>query len=95
MTKEISSDWPMLSAKALASLPQELERDGGGALCGALRISPVLLDEVRPEGRGDFVRRLQRPLPSLQPQRPATPGLHRREPQAGGPALPGIGARAW
>ena len=60
MTKEISSDWPMLSAKALASLPQELERDGGGALCGgALRISLVLLDEVRPEGRGDLVRRLQ------------------------------------
>ncbi len=34
-------------AQALASLPQELERVGGGALCGgAIQISPVLLNKV-------------------------------------------------
>ena len=48
-------------AQALASLPQQLEGVGGGALRGgALRISPVFLDEVGLQGCGDFVGRLQR-----------------------------------
>ena len=48
-------------AQALASLPQQLERVGGGALRGgALRISPVFLYEVGLQGCSDFVGRLQR-----------------------------------
>ena len=48
-------------AQAFASLPQQLEGVGGGALWGgALRISPVFLDEVGLQGCGDFVGRLQR-----------------------------------
>ncbi len=48
-------------AQALASLPQQLEGVGGGALRGgALRISPVFLDEMNLQGCGDFVGRLQR-----------------------------------
>jgi hypothetical protein len=43
-------------AETLASLPQELERVGEGALrSGALRISVVLLGEVCLKGRSDFV----------------------------------------
>jgi hypothetical protein len=48
-------------AQALTSLPQQLEGVGGGALrSGALRISPVFLDEVGLQGCGDFAGRLQR-----------------------------------
>jgi hypothetical protein len=48
-------------AEALASLPQELERVGGGIAGNcAIRVSPMLLDEVSLEGCGDFVGRLQR-----------------------------------
>jgi hypothetical protein len=48
-------------AQVLASLPQQLEGVGGGALWGSvLRISPVFLDEVGLQGCGDFVGRLQR-----------------------------------
>lgn len=47
--------------QAFAGLPQELEGVGGGALCGsAIRISAVLLDEVRLKCRSHFVCRLQR-----------------------------------
>ncbi len=54
-------DGPQSLAQALASLPQQLKGVGGGALRGgALRISPVFLDEVGLQGRGDFVGRLQR-----------------------------------
>jgi hypothetical protein len=42
-------------AEALASLPQELERVGGGILGNcAIRVSPMLLDEVSLKGRSDF-----------------------------------------
>ena len=48
-------------AQALAGLPQQPERDGGRSLrSGTLRISPVLLDEMGLQGRGYFIRRLQR-----------------------------------
>ena len=48
-------------AQALASLSQQLEGVGGGALRGgALRISPVFLDEMGLQGCSDFVGRLQR-----------------------------------
>ena len=48
-------------AKALAGLPQKLERVGSGILGGgAIWISPVLLDEVSLKGGSDFVGRLQR-----------------------------------
>ena len=41
-------------AQALASLPQQLEGVGGGAPWGgALRISPVFLDEVGLQGGGN------------------------------------------
>ena len=47
-------------AQVLASLPQQLEGVGGGTLWGgALRISPVFLDEVGLQGCGNFVGRLQ------------------------------------
>jgi hypothetical protein len=46
--------------EALASLSQQLERVGGGILgSAAIRISPMLLDEVSLKGRGDFVGRLE------------------------------------
>jgi hypothetical protein len=48
-------------AQALAGLPQQPERDGGRPLRGGpLRISPVFLDEMGLQGRGYFIRRLQR-----------------------------------
>src|SRR6266571_4050704 len=48
-------------AQAFARLPQQLEGVGGGALRGgALRISPVFLDEMGLQGCGDFVGCLQR-----------------------------------
>jgi CspA family cold shock protein len=48
-------------AQTLTSLPQELERVGGGALRGgALRISLVLFDQVCLKGRRDLVGRLER-----------------------------------
>jgi len=57
----VSLDGPQSHAQVLASLPQQFEGVGGGALRGgALRISPVFLDEVGLQGCGDFVGRLQR-----------------------------------
>src|SRR6266566_9452662 len=57
----VGLDGPESCAQALAGLPQQLEGVGGGALRGGtLRISPVFLDEVGLQGRGDFVGRLQR-----------------------------------
>ena len=57
----VGVDGPQSLAEALAGLPQEHQGVGGQALRGgALRISPVFLDEVRLEGGGDFVGRLQR-----------------------------------
>src|SRR5690242_13070265 len=57
----VGLDGPQSCAQALASLPQQLEGVGGGALRGGtLRISPVFLDEVGLQGCGDFVGRLQR-----------------------------------
>jgi hypothetical protein len=48
-------------AEPLASLPQELERVCGGALrSGALRLCPVLLDQVRLKGCSDLIGCLQR-----------------------------------
>jgi len=48
-------------AETLASLPQELQRVGEGALrSGALRISLVLFDQVRLKGRSDLVGCLER-----------------------------------
>jgi hypothetical protein len=47
-------------AEALASLPKELERVRGRVVgSGAIRISPMLLDEVSLQGCGDLVGRLQ------------------------------------
>jgi hypothetical protein len=47
--------------QTLAGLPQEFEGVGGGALRGsAIRISAMLLDEVRLKRCSDFVCRLQR-----------------------------------
>jgi len=55
-------------AQALASLSQELERVGGGVLCGgAIQISLVLLEKVCLKGRRDFVGRLQRLVDSPVP----------------------------
>jgi hypothetical protein len=52
---------PQSLTKALASLSQQLERVRGGILgSAAIRISPVLLDEVSLKSRGDFIGRLQR-----------------------------------
>ena len=57
----VGLDGPQPHAQVLASLPQQLEGVGGGALRGgALRISTVFLDEVGLQGCGDFVGRLQR-----------------------------------
>src|SRR5215471_17259882 len=47
-------------AEALSSLPKELERVRGWVVgSGAIRISPMLLDEVSLQGCGDLVGRLQ------------------------------------
>jgi len=57
----VGLDGPQPHAQVLTSLPQQLEGVGGAALRGgALRISPVFLDEVGLQGCGDFVGRLQR-----------------------------------
>src|SRR6266576_2158819 len=86
----VGLDGPESCAQALASLPQQLEGVGGGALRGGtLRISPVFLDEVGLQGCGDFVGRLQRvvdgPIPcsvvnhrvSIAPPRVSgSPGTH-------------------
>jgi len=57
----IGLDGPESLPQVLASLPQQLERVAGSARrSGALRISPVFLNEVSLECRRDFVRRLQR-----------------------------------
>src|ERR1700730_2378879 len=59
----VGLDGPESCAEALASLPQQLEGVGGGALRGGtLRTSPVFLDEVGMQGCGDFYDRLQRVL---------------------------------
>jgi len=61
----VSLDSSQSFAKALASLPQQLERVGKGALgSSALRISAVLLNEVRLKGSGDLVDSLQRMVDS-------------------------------
>jgi hypothetical protein len=58
---EVGLDGSQSLAQAFASLPQQREGVGGGALRGgALQISPVFLDEVGLQGCGDFVGRLQR-----------------------------------
>ncbi len=55
--------------QAFAGLSQEFERVGGGALRGsAIRISAVLLDEVRLKRRSNFVCRLQRMVDSPVPR---------------------------
>ena len=47
-------------AQAFASLPQQLEGVGERTLRGgALRVSPVFLDEMSLQGCGDFIGRLQ------------------------------------
>ena len=52
----IGLDGPQPLTQPLASLPQEPERVGGRALrSGAIRISPVLFDEVCLKCRCDFV----------------------------------------
>ena len=57
----VGLDGPESHAHALASLPQQREGVGGGALRGdALRISPVFLDEMGLKGGSDFVGCLQR-----------------------------------
>jgi hypothetical protein len=57
----IGLDCSQSFTEALASLSQQLERVSGGIPDGAtIRISPMLLDEVRLKGRGDLVSRLQR-----------------------------------
>ena len=64
----IGLDGSQSLAQALASLPQQLEGVGGGALrSAACRISPMLLDEVGLQGCGDFVGRLQRVVDSPVP----------------------------
>ncbi len=55
-------------AQALASLPQQLEGVGGGALRGgSFWISPVFFEEVSLQGCGDFIGRLQRVVDSPVP----------------------------
>src|SRR5215475_13198403 len=57
-------------AEARASLPQELKRDRGWALlCCALGICPMLLDQVRLEGCGNFINRLEPVVDSPIPRR--------------------------
>ena len=59
---------PQPFTQSFASLPQELQRVAGGALrSGAIRISPVLLDEVCLKRRSDFVSCLQRLVDSPVP----------------------------
>ena len=54
-------DGPQPFTQSFACLAQELERVGSRALrSGAIRISPVLLDEVCLKCRSDFVGCLQR-----------------------------------
>jgi len=54
-------DGPQPFTQSFACLPQELERVSSGALrSGAIRIGPVLLDEVCLKCRSDFVGCLQR-----------------------------------
>jgi hypothetical protein len=56
----VSLDGSQSVAEALASLPQELEGVGGGAVRGrALGIGSVFFDEVCLQGRRNFVGRLQ------------------------------------
>jgi hypothetical protein len=53
--------WLEILTQTFAGLPQEFEGVGGGALRGsAIRISAVLLDEVRLKRCSDFICRLQR-----------------------------------
>src|ERR1700761_5553130 len=57
----VGIDGPQSLAQPLTSLAQELERVSGGALRGgAVRVSPVFLDEVGLQRGSDFVGRLQR-----------------------------------
>jgi hypothetical protein len=57
------------AAKALASLPQQIERVGGRTpRSSALRVGPMLLDEVRLKGRGDFIGCLERLVDGLVPR---------------------------
>ena len=57
-------------AETLASLPQELERGGEGALrSGALRIGVVLFDEACLKSRSDFGGRLDRLIDGPVPTR--------------------------
>ena len=61
--------------RTLASLPQELERGGEGALrSGALRIGVVLFDEVCLKSRSDFGGRLERLIDGLFPRDASTIG---------------------
>ena len=74
--------------QAFASLPQQLEGVGRGApRGGAVRISPVFLDEVGLQSCGDFVSRLQRvvdgPIPCCVVNHMASIALHRSREPAG------------
>src|SRR6266576_5404682 len=61
-------------AETLASLPQELERGGEGALrSGALRIGVVLFDEACLKSRSDFGGRLERLIDGLFPRDAVNP----------------------
>lgn len=54
--------------EALASLPEQIERVGGRApRRSALWVGPVLLDEMRLKGRGDFIGCLERLVDGLVP----------------------------
>jgi hypothetical protein len=58
------------SAEALAGLAQELERVGRGTRRGsAFRVGPMLFDQMRLQGRGDFIGRLERMVDGLVPRR--------------------------
>ena len=53
-------------AKALASLPQEIERVGGGTpRSSALWIGPMLFDEMRLKSSSDFIGSLKGMVDSL------------------------------
>lgn len=78
------------SAKALAGLPQELERVGRGTRRGsAFRVGPMLFDQMHLQGRGDFIGRLERIVDGLVPRRVVNHAANVN-------TLPGVrGAETW
>jgi hypothetical protein len=80
-------------AKALAGLPQQVERVGGRTpRSSALWGGPVLLDEVRLKGRSDFIGCLERLVDGLVPRSVVNHAANvntRRGARVAGPAFTG------